>query len=171
MCACVQNVCQICGCVHENCFFTSLNTRTIETYVKETSSLQIMWSEQRPISLLERILLKIKSLMNGKFTYLKSGCLYTLQYSFFEVFLLFLSKKQSEFLTLTPNNLCQKYTQKAFWSHIILIKRFRRSNSADQKHCKWSMVIMQFSGIFSPKCMITANSNLYVLIQQLHGRN
>lgn len=52
--------------------------------------------------------------MEAFFTYLKSGCLYTLQYSFFEVFLLLLSKKQSKLLTLTPNNLHQKYTQKAF---------------------------------------------------------
>lgn len=36
------------------------------------------------------------------FTYLKSGCLYALQYSFFEVFLLLLLKKQPQKKNQTP---------------------------------------------------------------------
>lgn len=56
--------------------------------------------------------------METSFTYLKSGCLYTLQYSFFEVFLLLLSKKQSELLTLTPK-ICAKNTHKKLFGHTL----------------------------------------------------
>lgn len=52
--------------------------------------------------------------METFFTYLKSGCLYTLQYSFFEVFLLLLSKKQSKLLTMTPKKSVSKIHTKSF---------------------------------------------------------
>lgn len=102
--------------------------------------------------------------METSFTYLKSGCLYTLQYSFFEVFLLLLSKKQSKLLTITTKN-CAKNTHKK-----ILVTHYTHQKVQKQQLSRrqaFQMVIMQFSGVFSPEC-ITAN--LYVLIQQLHGK-